>query len=150
MGYNWAKAKMKRCLVLTMGFLILLANVSFAETEKQAKTTIDEVVVVNLSETEASSTAIELLVKASDAVDELCNYFNGSWADVGLTLYCSFGGDVYTCTAYKVVKAACGINGAIRLTIEGDYEAALKKLLTSSTTVYTVVKIAGEFHIEKD
>ncbi len=141
---------MKKNFLLIMGMLFLLSNFTFAKSDKSIAGNGLEIVAVYPSDVESSSTAIEILVKASETVEELCDYFNGSWADVGLTLYCSFGGDVYTCTAHKVVKAVCGINGAIRLTIEGDYEAALKKLLTSSTTVYTVVKIAGKFYIEKE
>lgn len=136
---------MKKGLLLTMGLLFLFTSFTFAENEKANEMNGLEIVAIYPSEAESST--IEILVKASDAVDEFCNYFNGSWVDTGLTLYCAFGGDVYTCTAYKVVRAACGINGAVRLAIEGDYEAALKKLLTSSTTVYSIIKVAGEFHL---
>lgn len=129
---------------------MLFVSVTFAENEKTNEVNVFELIAIYPSSVESSASAIEILVKASDAVDEFCNYFNGSWIDTGLTLYCAFGGDVYTCTAYKVVRAACGINGAVRLAIEGDYETALKKLLTSSTTVYSIVKIAGEFHLTEE
>lgn len=138
---------MKKGLLLTMGLLFLFTSVMFAENEKANEVHSLEIVAIYPANLESSASTIEILVKASDAVDDFCNYFNGSWVDTGLTLYCAFGGDVYTCTAYKVVRAACGINGAVRLAIEGDYEAALKKLLTSSTTVYSIVKVAGEFHL---
>ena len=141
---------MKKNVLFTMGLLFLFSCFVFAENEKVDEVQGFEIVAVYPSNLESSASAIEILVKASDAVDELCNYFNGSWLDTGLTLYCNFGGDVYTCTAYKVVRAACGINGAVRLAIEGDYETALKKLLTSSTTVYSIVKIAGEFHLTEE
>lgn len=129
---------------------MLFVSVTFAENEKTNEVNGFEIIAIYPSSVESSSSTIEILVKASDAVDEFCNYFNGSWVDTGLTLYCTFFNDVYTCTAYKVVRAACGINGAVRLAIEGDYEAALKKLLTSSTTVYSIVKIAGEFHLTEE
>lgn len=133
-----------------MGLLLLFSSFTFAENETTNDVNGFEIIAIYPSSVESSSSTIEILVKASDAVDEFCNYFNGSWVDTGLTLYCTFFNDVYTCTAYKVVRAACGINGAVRLAIEGDYEAALKKLLTSSTTVYSIVKIAGEFHLTEE
>lgn len=95
-----------------------------------------------------SSTTFDILVSANQAVDDLCNYFNGSWVNTGLTLYCTFGGDVVTCTAYKIVQATCTINGAVRLYIEGNAEAALKKLLIGSAKVYTVSKVGGKFYIK--
>ena len=76
-----------------------------------------------------SSTTIEILVKANRYVDDLCNYFGGSLLDSGLKIYCKFGGDVYTCTAYRVVQASCTINGAVKLVIEGDMTGALIRLL---------------------
>lgn len=99
------------------------------------------------SECEAS--VIDILVYANSAVDDLCNQFNGSWVDTALTVYCSFGGDIYTCTAYKIVQAACTVNGAVRLVIEGDTSAALKKILVGSTKVYSVSKIADKFYIKE-
>lgn len=92
-----------------------------------------------------SSTLYEVLVYASNTVDNLCNYFNDSWADVALTWYCKLGGDVYTCTAYKLVTAACGMNGVVRLMIEGDYNAALKRALKTSAKVFNVKYEDGSF-----
>ena len=89
-----------------------------------------------------SSTSMELLVEASDALDEFCNYFEGSWADVGLTLYCAFAGTgVYgECIIYKAVKAMCGINGVVRLTMQGDISSAIKKGIKTGTQIYSIVK----------
>lgn len=88
-----------------------------------------------------SSTAVELLVKANDAVYEACEYFNGSWADVGLTLYCKFNpGSVYVCTAYKITKLACGISGAVKLSLEGDFNNAAKKALLAAGSIWVMSK----------
>ena len=92
-----------------------------------------------------STTVYEMLVYTTDVVDDLCNYFNGSWLDTGLNIYCKFGGDVYTCTAYKVVSVACGINGVVKLSVQGDYNEALKKALNTSTKIFNVKKENGEF-----
>lgn len=97
-----------------------------------------------------NTSTIEILVKANKAVDELCNYFEGTWVDTGLAIYCKLGGDFFTCTAYKVVKATCGINGAVRLYIEGDTSSALKRLLKSSTDVYLLTKLnRSEYEISE-
>ena len=97
-----------------------------------------------------SSTTIDILVSANQYVDDLCNYFDGSLADYGLKIYCKFGGDVYTCTAYKVVKYACAVNGAVRLYIEGDTDAALIRLFNgfSPVKVYNLTKENGNYYIK--
>ena len=89
-----------------------------------------------------SSTSMELLVEASNALDEFCNYFEGSWDDVGLTVYCTFAGTgVYgECIIYKAVKAMCGINGVVRLTMQGDISGAIKKGIKTGTQIYSIVK----------
>lgn len=101
--------------------------------------------------TAEASGKFEIFVKANAAVDDLCNYFNGSWLNTGLKVYCSFGGDVYTCTTYKVVQAACTVNGAVRLIIEGDYNNALKRIIDGGVQlakIYTVSKVAGNYYIK--
>lgn len=101
-----------------------------------------------LTETSSSASVAEVLVYANNAVDDFCNYFNGSWVDIGLTVYCSFGGDVYTCTAYKVLQVACTVNGAVKLYIEGDIESAIKKALQGTSKIYTMSKLSRtEFQI---
>lgn len=91
-------------------------------------------------EVQSSASMMEVLVYANNAVDDLCNYFNGSWVDTGLSIYCSFGGDVYTCTAYRVAKAACSINGAVKLYIEGDISGALRKTISAADAVFKLFK----------
>lgn len=90
----------------------------------------------------ASSTSIELLVEASDALNDFCNYFENSWADVGISLYCTFAGTgVYgECIIYKAFKAMCGINGVVRLTMEGDISNAIKRGIKTGTQIYSIVK----------
>lgn len=134
---------MKKLLVLFLGLSLILP--SFANNHNK------EIVVENKTSvlSNSSSSVVDLLVYANQAVDDLCNYFNGSWVDVGLTLYCTFGGDVYTCTAYKVVQATCVGSEAVRLYIEGDIEGAIKKTLQGSAKIYSVSKIGGKFKISE-
>ena len=108
-------------LLMTLTILAM-SVVAFAnETESVSASSL------MASNSSNSTTVYEMLVYTTDVVDDLCNYFNGSWLDTGLNIYCKFGGDVYTCTAYKVVSVACGINGVVKLSLQGDYNEALKK-----------------------
>ena len=88
-----------------------------------------------------SSSAVELLVEANNVVNEVCEYFNGSWVDYGLKIYCTLGGDVYTCTAYKITKMACSISGAIKLYLEGDINNATKRILATGAEVWAMSKV---------
>lgn len=88
----------------------------------------------------ASNSTVELLVEANNIVYEICDYFNNSWADVAISVYCSFGGDVYTCTAYKITKIACGISGAVKLYIEGDINNSMKKVLKTGADIWKMTK----------
>ncbi len=97
------------------------------------------------AESQTTASVMEVLVYANNAVDDFCDYFSGSWADVGISVYCKFlGGDVFTCTAYRVVKAACGINGAIKLYIEGDISGALRKTISAADAIYNLSKISSK------
>lgn len=87
---------------------------------------------------------IEVLVEANAAVDDLCEYFNGSWADTGLKIYCMFNKASVVCTAYKIVKVTCAVNGAVRLMIEGDWNNAIKQSLVSSAEIYTLTKLSRD------
>lgn len=89
-----------------------------------------------------SSTSMELLMEASDALNDFCNYFDNSWVDVGLTVYCTFAktGVYGECIIYKAVKAMCGINGVVRLTMQGDISGAIKKGIKTGTQIYSIVK----------
>lgn len=90
-----------------------------------------------------SNGTLELLVEANRVVDEVCDYFNGSWMDTGLKIYCTFNGASAECLAYRIVKAACGINGAIKLYIEGNYNGATKKLLTTGADIWKMVMVGN-------
>ena len=126
-------------LLMTLTILAM-SVVAFAnETESVSASSL------MASNSSNSTTVYEMLVYTTDVVDDLCNYFNGSWLDTGLNVYCKFGGDVYTCTAYKVVSVACGINGVVKLSLQGDYNEALKKALNTSTKIFNVKKENGEF-----
>jgi len=153
MGYNAAKREMKKAILfmIILGFIISVNanNNSFSMYRHSIQNTeeSDDSTTVSIEILSVSSDMVEILVKASDAAYELCNYFSGSWLDAGLTLYCAFGGDVYTCTAYKVVQAACAVNGAIRLSLQGDISGTLKQLLYTSAKLYAVSKSASKFYI---
>ena len=98
-----------------------------------------ELPVTVIAYSEASG-VIEILVEANQVVDDVCNYFNGSWVDTGLKIYCTFNGASTVCIAHKIVKAVCGINGAIKLYIEGDINNATKKLLTTGADIWKMVR----------
>lgn len=89
-----------------------------------------------------SSTTMELLVEASDALNDFCNYFDNSWVDVGLTVYCTFAktGVYGECIIYKAVKAMCGLKGVVRLSMEGDISNAIKMGLKTGTQIYSIAK----------
>ena len=111
-------------------------NPPYDET-KETSEIIGTVTVLSVS-----STSIELLIEASDALNDFCNYFENSWADVGISLYCTFAGTgVYgECIIYKAFKAMCGINGVVRLTMEGDISNAIKRGIKTGTQIYSIVK----------
>lgn len=147
MGYNLAKRKMKKILLLFALFgsisVTLFANQPYNpihlydETNDGLKVTTVKVTVLSVT-----SSSMELLVEASDALNDFCNYFDNSWVDVGLTVYCSFAktGVYGECVIYKAVKALCGINGVVRLSMEGDISSAIKLGLKTGTQVYSIVK----------
>lgn len=154
MGYNTARKKMKKIIlfVLILGsFTIVNANSNLCivnSNTTQNIVGIDDSTMVSIEVLSVSTDLVEILVKASDAAYDLCDYFSGSWLDAGLTVYCAFGGDVYTCTAYKIVQAACAVNGAIRLSLQGDISGTLKQLLYTSAKLYAVSKMSGKFYIK--
>ena len=94
-----------------------------------------------------SNSTVELLVEANEVVNEVCEYFNGSWLDTGLKIYCTLGGDVYTCTTYKITKLACSISGAIKLYMEGDINNATKKVLTTGAEIWVMSKVGNKINL---
>lgn len=94
-----------------------------------------------------SNSAVEFLVEANNVVYEVCDYFNGSWLDTGLKIYCTFGGDVYTCTTYKITKMACSISGAVKLYMEGDFNNSLKKILTTGAEIWVMSKAGSKINL---
>lgn len=92
----------------------------------------------------ASNSVVEFLVEANEVVNEVCNYFDNSWVDVGLSIYCTLGGDIYTCTAYKITKMACSLSGAVKLYMEGDINNATKKILKTGAQVWVMSKAGSQ------
>lgn len=140
--------KILLCFFLLGAFISVHANNNEVSNLQNSKIETDESLTVSIEIVSVSNDLVDILVYASDAAAELCDYFSGSWLDAGLTVYCAFGGDVYTCTAYKVVQAACAINGAIRLSLQGDISATLKQLLYTSAKIYAVSKVSQKFYIQ--
>lgn len=97
---------------------------------------------MNVTVLSASSTAMELLIEGSRDLEEFCNYFDNSWMDVGLTVYCAFSqtGVYGECIVYRAFKAMCGLNDVFILTLEGDISNAIKKGLKTGTQIYSIVK----------
>lgn len=95
-----------------------------------------------------STTTYEFLVYASDSFHELCDYFNDSALDAGLSVYCTFlGGASTVCTVYRIFSVACGANDVIRLTLKGDYDAALYKAAKTSTKLFKFEKRGSSFSL---
>ena len=122
----------------------LLANQPYNTpiSENEEPNAVSSESTIKVTVLSVSSTSMELLVEASNALDEFCNYFEGSWVDVGLTVYCTFAGTGVhgECIIYKAVKAMCGINGVVRLTMQGDISGAIKKGIKTGTQIYSIVK----------
>ena len=89
-----------------------------------------------------SSTTMEVLVDWSNDLDAFCDYFNDSWLDAGLTLYCAFAGTgVYgECIIHRVIKATCGLNKVFLLTMQGDISSAIKQGLKTGAQIYSIAK----------
>lgn len=136
---------MKKILI-TLAFIGILAFSAFAEEPERPIVPADNqpVTVTVLS---VSNSAVEFLVEANKVVYEVCDYFNGSWLDTGLKIYCTFGGDVYTCTTYKITKMACSISGAIKLYMEGDINNSLKKILTTGAEIWVMSKAGSKINL---
>ncbi len=101
----------------------------------------------------ADSDTIKVLVEISDTVDELCSYFDNSWADIGLSIYCKTPGAAatpITCTTFMVVDAICVANGIIQLSIEGDWEGVAKEVVKEmgAEIVYRLIGTSAGYKLE--
>lgn len=132
--------------IASIGFSMMPTFAHQSQYKENPPTFVDEkvielpVIVTVISETNGT---LELLVEANRVVDEVCDYFNGSWLDTGLKIYCTFNGASAECLVYRIVKATCGINGAVRLYIEGNYNDATKKLLTTGADIWKMVMVGN-------
>lgn len=127
---------MKKILLYSL-FFFCFSLIASAENKQSDNFVVE---ITNIEKTVKGTYAIELLVKANEAVDQACDWFNGSWADVGLTVYCTFNKASYVCTAYKIVKGACHVNGAVKLMIEGDWNNAIKQSVIQASKIYKFTK----------
>lgn len=133
-------------LIALVGFSMMSTFANPSQYQNDPPTSADEKLIelpVTVRVISESNGTLELLVEANRVVDEVCDYFNGSWLDTGLRIYCTFNGASAECLAYRIVKAACGINGAIRLYIEGNYNDATKKLLTTGADIWKMVMVGN-------
>lgn len=106
---------------------------------------IDEesfLVEINIVENTSGSSMMEIIVKANKAVDDMCNYFDNSWVDKGLSVYCKFNKTSAVCVAHSVTKAVCAINGAVKLYIEGDISSSIIKAIDGVSKIYSVSKLS--------
>ncbi len=120
--------------------ILLMLSLALFSINAFAGNSETSVEIENLAE---DSRVIEVLVEANAALDDLCDYFSGSWADTGLKIYCTFNKASAVCLAYKIVKVTCTINGAVRLSIEGDWNGAIKQSLIGATEVYVLSKTSS-------
>lgn len=136
-------------LIMTVMSIMLFSEQAYAQVNE---TSIDNNIndyAIGMEESQLlavnsqSNATLEVLVNVTNTVDYLCDQFNNSWADVFLTFYCHAGGDPYACTAYRVIKATCGINGAVRLVIEGHYDDALRLALKTMVGVVFSLEKTG-------
>lgn len=104
----------------------------------------NNIVSSELSHETQDNKIIEVLVEANAALDDVCDYFNGSWVDTGLKIYCTFNKTSAVCVVYKVVKVTCHINGAVRLLIEGDWSNGIRQSLIGATEVYQLTKVGRD------
>lgn len=147
--YNRQKCSMKK-IIITFAFIGCFIFSAFAnEPEKSAvasNTPNEESceMTVKVTVLSVSNSVVEFLVEANEVVNEVCNYFDNSWVDVGLSIYCTLGGDIYTCTAYKITKMACSLSGAVKLYMEGDINNATKKILKTGAQVWVMSKAGSQ------
>lgn len=127
-------------IIFTLMMILCTSSFSFAQTSTENYSSNDL-----LAYTPPASSAIEILVEANDAVYDLCNYFNGSWADTGLTLYCVFNKTSTVCLVYYAAKATCYFSEVFKLYIEGDFNNALKRTLTTAADVYKLTKTSNGY-----
>lgn len=127
-------------MLVLIGMLVVFTTVSFGQN--QFYSTVENSLNVDHSQLLAynSTTTYEMLVYASSTLDDLCGQFEDSWLNTGLKWYCRLGGDVFTCTAYRIVSYTCMANDVVRLVLEGDYNSALKKALNTAASTFKVVK----------
>lgn len=140
MGYKRVNDLMKKIVVILLMAIVVTPFTFSQETNY----------VVDQSQLLAynSTTTYEFFIQASDSFHDLCDYFNNSALDAGLNVYCSFlGGASTICTVYKVFGVACGVNDVIRLTLKGDYDAALYKAAKTSTKLFKFEKSGSEFSL---
>ena len=104
----------------------------------------DNTSVIQAENSASGNVIIEVLVEANAAVDDLCNYFNGSMVDQALKIYCLFNKASVVCAAYKVVKLSCSINGAVKLAIEGDWNHGVRQAIVGAAEVYVLSKVGRD------
>lgn len=136
---------MKRILLLFVVCFFTLQSDIYAGNNNECIET-SEIYTIHSSST--GLTTYEILVYATDIVDDLCNSFNGSALDAGLSIYCKFVPGSTTCLVYKAVSVACGINGTVRLVLKGEYNAALYKAVITASKTFTVTKENGRYVIK--
>ncbi|MDR0969562.1 MAG: hypothetical protein LBM67_03375 [Lentimicrobiaceae bacterium] len=130
-------------IIMKKSLMILVAIIGFGISVNAQKQDAESDNLLAYTTKTSSTTVYEVLVYANSAVNDLCDYFGGSMLDYGLNIYCKYGGDIYICTAYKVVSVACTINGAVKLVIDGaTTDQALDWALNQAKN--KVLKLASE------
>ena len=127
---------------------ICLSTFSYANNANDESESF--MVEISITEVSSGSSMMEIIVKANSVVDEMCNYFDDSYVDKALSLYCKFNKTSAVCTAYNITKGVCAINGAIKLYIEGDISSAILRAVDGASKLYSVSKLSrSEYEIRE-
>ena len=91
---------------------------------------------------EVNSRTMEVLLYATSTVDEFCKVLSRKEVSVPIGLMCAFAGAGNpVCYVYGAVMAACAINGAVKLAIEGDFTNVILESVSAGTKVYKMSKV---------
>ncbi len=123
-------------VILFLSFLFINANATQVARQESMNDTIYFQIL------EVNNTTLELLVYATSTVSEFCDKVSSPEISVPIGLICAFtnaGNPV--CYIYGAMMAACAVNEAVKLTLEGDFTRAVLSAVGAGTKVYKMSKV---------